>query len=238
MARHEIHLDLSAVDLAGLHSDEDVRREARRLLPAALEDLGQALAEAAWAGVRERTPGPPIRLPGQPGALSEFVVEAGRRYKRHAPAVDRAALEEVIVNRLWAAKALAAAGTKDDPGSTVTPGRSHEPSIPGNTPDPRPVVRTPMRTLEYTLPDGTTGTATPEDVAKAVEALLMDGTMVMDSDELTARLDQLRGEEARFTAIVRAVVERAREQGVVPGQAPGPDSFRHRLPPRGENIVD
>jgi hypothetical protein len=72
-----------------------------------------------------------------------------------------------------------------------------------------------MRTLEYTLPDGTTATATPDDVASAVEALLMDGTMVMDSKELAARVEQLREEEARYTAIVRAVVERAREQGVV-----------------------
>ena len=74
-----------------------------------------------------------------------------------------------------------------------------------------------MRTLEYTLPDGTTATATTEDVAKAVEALLMDGTMVMDSKEVAARLDQLRAEEARYTAIVRAVMERAAERGVVPG---------------------
>jgi thiamine pyrophosphate-dependent acetolactate synthase large subunit-like protein len=72
-----------------------------------------------------------------------------------------------------------------------------------------------MRTLEYTLPDGSTGTATPDDVAKAVEALLMDGTMVMDSKELQVALEQARANEARHTAIVRAVVERAVERGVV-----------------------
>jgi hypothetical protein len=71
-----------------------------------------------------------------------------------------------------------------------------------------------MRTLEYTLPDGTTGTATPEDVAKAIEILLMDGTMVMDSKELQARLDHRGDDEARFTAIVRAVVVRAAERGI------------------------
>jgi hypothetical protein len=71
-----------------------------------------------------------------------------------------------------------------------------------------------MRTLEYTLPDGTTATATPEDVARAVEALLMDGTMVMDSKELQAHIDQMRATEARDRAIVRAVVEHAHERGV------------------------
>jgi hypothetical protein len=71
-----------------------------------------------------------------------------------------------------------------------------------------------VRTLEFTLPDGTTGTATPEEVARAVEALLMDGTMVMDSKDLAGRLDQIRDDEARYTAIVRAVVARAAERGV------------------------
>ena len=64
-------------------------------------------------------------------------------------------------------------------------------------------------------PDGATGTASPDDVARAAEALLMDGTMVMDSKELLARVEQLREEEARHTAIVRAVVARAAERGIV-----------------------
>lgn len=72
-----------------------------------------------------------------------------------------------------------------------------------------------MRTLEYTLPDGTTGTATPDDVARAAESLLMDGTMIMDSKELQAHVAQARATEARDTAIIRAVVERATERGVV-----------------------
>ena len=71
-----------------------------------------------------------------------------------------------------------------------------------------------MRTLEYTLPDGTTGTATPEDVARAAESLLMDGTMVMDANELRAHVEQARANEARETAIIRAVVQRAAERGI------------------------
>jgi hypothetical protein len=231
MARHEIQLDLRGVDLATLHTDDDIRREARRLLPAALEDLGQALAEAAWAGVREKTPSPAVFPPEQPGARREFLVEAGRRYKRHAPPADRAGLEELIVQRLWAAKALAAAGTKDEPGSTLTAGRSGEGMTPAASADPRPLARTLMRTLEYTLPDGTTAVATPEEVANAVEVLLMDGTMVLQSGELAVRLNQLKDEEARLTAIVRAVVERARERGVVPDWATARGYEPHR-PPR------
>jgi hypothetical protein len=232
MKRHEIQLDLRGVDLAALHTDADIRREARQLLPAALEDLGQALAEAAWAGVRERTPDPAVRLPDRPEAMREFLVEAGRRYRRHAPVADRTGLEELIVQRLWAATALAAAGTKDEPGSTVTPGESRAGVTPAAAPDPPPFCRNPMRTLEYTLSDGTTAAATPDDVASAVEVLLMDGTMVLQSGLMAVRLNQVQNEEARLTAIVRAVVERARERGVVPEVATGPAAVT--APPAGQ----
>jgi hypothetical protein len=71
-----------------------------------------------------------------------------------------------------------------------------------------------VRTLQYTLPDGTTGTATPEDVARAAENLLMDGTMVMDSKELMAHVAQLQATEARDKAIIKALVEQAAERGI------------------------
>jgi hypothetical protein len=72
-----------------------------------------------------------------------------------------------------------------------------------------------VRTLEYTLPDGTTARASPEDVARAAENLLMDGTMVMDSKELQAHIAQVQANEARDTAIVRALVAQAVERGIV-----------------------
>src|SRR5881409_2610457 len=116
MPRHEIRVDLSGTDLAALHTEGDVRQEARRLLPAALEELGRALAEAAWAGALERSPGPPAGRPAGADDRHAFLVEAGRRYRRHAPAGDRAALEEVIAQQLRAARAQASAGTRDGGG--------------------------------------------------------------------------------------------------------------------------
>src|SRR5687768_16958561 len=67
MARHEIRIDLSGTDLAALHTEGDIRQEVRRLLPAALKGPGRALAEAAWAGVLERSPGPTASPPAGGG---------------------------------------------------------------------------------------------------------------------------------------------------------------------------
>jgi hypothetical protein len=72
-----------------------------------------------------------------------------------------------------------------------------------------------VRTLEYTLPDGTEATATPGEVAEAVENLLMDGTMVMTSLQVKSRVEQERVTAARHKAIIQALVERAVERGLV-----------------------
>jgi hypothetical protein len=117
MVKYEIRLDLSGVDLASLQTDDDFRREAARLLPGALAELGEALGEAAWGRSRALGPGRPVPYPGAADEMKEFVAKAGRKYRRFAPARDRQALEDLIVGRLRQAKA-AAAGTRDG-GSTI-----------------------------------------------------------------------------------------------------------------------
>ena len=117
-AKHEIRLDLSAVDLAGLQTDADFVREARKLLPGALEELGQAMAEVAWDR-QAAAKGPPVKYRGA-ADKRKFVLDSGRKYKRHAPAAERKALEDLIVRQLWSAKGRAAAATQDG-GSTLPP---------------------------------------------------------------------------------------------------------------------
>ena len=72
-----------------------------------------------------------------------------------------------------------------------------------------------MRTLDITTPDGTIWTATPTDVARAVETLLMDGTMVLNADEVELLAGHDRQiYEVQF-ALIREIVERAIERGIV-----------------------
>src|SRR5687767_8051075 len=103
--KHEIRLDLSGVDLSALNSVADLRRAARKLLPAALEDLGQAMGEVAW--LRSQAHKPALRLGGPLDEMRKFVAEAGKKYRRHAPDGERQALEELIMLRLQQAKTTA-----------------------------------------------------------------------------------------------------------------------------------
>jgi hypothetical protein len=114
--KHEIHLDVTGLDLGGLETDDDFRQAARRLLPAALLELGQAMGESAW-----------VRHHGLDAALAtghawggpemhEFVAKAGRTYRRFAPAADRQALEDLLVEKLREARA---GGATRDGGDTA-----------------------------------------------------------------------------------------------------------------------
>jgi hypothetical protein len=118
MVKYEIPLDLSGLDLESLDTDEDFRREAERLLPAALEELGQAFGEAAW---RRQAVAMATAMKGREatGEMREFIQKAGRTYRRFAPASDRLALEDLLVRKLREAKDQSGAHTKDEGGSTI-----------------------------------------------------------------------------------------------------------------------
>jgi|GEM_PF-5248432 len=72
-----------------------------------------------------------------------------------------------------------------------------------------------MRTLDITTPDGMIWTATPADVAKAAETLLMDGTMVLSADEVELLVGHDRQIYELQVALIRELVERAIERGIV-----------------------
>jgi hypothetical protein len=119
MVKHEIRLDLAGADLDALVTEDDFGREAERLLPAALEELGQALGEAAWERRQADRQGPAVKYRGATGELREFVLKAGRTYRRFAPAHDRQTLKDLIVRKLRQAKARSGSPVADEMGSTI-----------------------------------------------------------------------------------------------------------------------
>ena len=48
MINRDIKIDLGRVDYDNLKTDEDIRREARRILPQVLAQIGEAMGEETW----------------------------------------------------------------------------------------------------------------------------------------------------------------------------------------------
>jgi hypothetical protein len=85
VAEYEIRIDLGHVDFGSLHSEADFRREATRLLPGALIQIGEASGGHAWDELQKGF----RRIPGFKGNSSssdrqKFIRESGEKYRHTA----------------------------------------------------------------------------------------------------------------------------------------------------------
>ena len=101
MSTHTHKISLGHVDASRLETEDDFRREAKRLLPNALVQVGEATGEVAWDELQKGLRGVPgFKANSSSGDKSKFIREAGQNYRRQVSAKDRRELEDYIVARL------------------------------------------------------------------------------------------------------------------------------------------
>jgi hypothetical protein len=99
-----ININLGQVDLDRLHTEEDIRAEAKKLIPAALNEIGKAGAEVMWKQAQKAFSGPVFRANNSASEKREFIEETGRSYALEASANDKKELEDYIVAQIRARK--------------------------------------------------------------------------------------------------------------------------------------
>ena len=100
MGTRDIRIDLGQVDLGSLATDEDLRGEARRILPKAIVQLGEAVGEEAWNALQKGLKGPGIKLNTSSSDKRKFIRESGQNHKREISCNDKKKLEDEIIRRL------------------------------------------------------------------------------------------------------------------------------------------
>ncbi|MGB3649842.1 MAG: hypothetical protein WBA41_01335 [Rivularia sp. (in: cyanobacteria)] len=95
-----IEIDLKTVDLSSLDTDEDFRKEAQRLLPQALVQVGEAMAEKTWEELQKDMQKSGMKAGASQSAKRKFVQETKRTYQRNASSRDKRELEDYIVEKL------------------------------------------------------------------------------------------------------------------------------------------
>ena len=100
MGTRNIRIDLGQVDLGSLETDEDFRREARRILPKAVVQLGEALGEEAWNALQKGFKGPGIKMNTSSSDKRKFIRESGQNHKREINSNDKKKLEDEIIRQL------------------------------------------------------------------------------------------------------------------------------------------
>jgi hypothetical protein len=93
-------ISFSTVDLASLETEEEFRAEARRLLPAALGKVGEAVAEQTWEELQKTLLKPGSKAKSSTSEKRQFVKETGRNYQRSASNRDKQEVEDYIVEQL------------------------------------------------------------------------------------------------------------------------------------------
>lgn len=101
---HTYSVNIDSCDLDSLESDEDFDREAERLLPGVLEQLGRATGEVAWDTLQEGLKVPGFAPNRSPSAKSKFVNETAKNYVQKISPSDRARHKDVVVSRLKSEK--------------------------------------------------------------------------------------------------------------------------------------
>ncbi len=96
----DIEIDFKTVDFASLDTDEDFRSEAQRLLPKALVQVGEAMAEKTWDELQKEMQKSGMKASASQSAKRKFVQETKRTYQRNASSRDKRELEDYIVEQL------------------------------------------------------------------------------------------------------------------------------------------
>ncbi|BAZ40111.1 hypothetical protein NIES4101_60720 [Calothrix sp. NIES-4101] len=93
-------VDFSSVDTSSLETEEEFRQEAKRLLPAALLKVGEAVAENTWEELQKNLANAGTKVKTSASEKRQFVRETIKNYQRSASNRERQELEDYIVEIL------------------------------------------------------------------------------------------------------------------------------------------
>ena len=96
----EIEIDFKGVDFDSLETEDDFRKEAQRLLPEALVQLGEVVAEKTWEDLQREMQKTGVKAGNSQSAKRKFVQETKRTYQRNASSRDKRELEDYIIERI------------------------------------------------------------------------------------------------------------------------------------------
>jgi len=100
MIKRDIKIDHGMVDYDTLKTDEDIRREARRILPQVLAQIGEAMGEETWNLLQKSLKGSGLNTSASSVDKKKFIREAGQEHKYKASAIDKNRLEKDIIRQL------------------------------------------------------------------------------------------------------------------------------------------
>jgi hypothetical protein len=101
MSWQEIGINLGDVDLSSLQTEDDYRKEAQRLLPKCLTEMGEAIGERSWDEMQKslkQVPG--VKVNTSSSEKRKFVKEAGQNFAQEASDQQKREIVGRIIQQL------------------------------------------------------------------------------------------------------------------------------------------
>jgi len=100
MVNRKFKINLGNINYSTLKTDDDIRREAQRILPNAILQIGEAVGEEAWDALQKAFKGIMPKASSSSAEKQKFIRESAREYKRKISPKEKSDLENEIILEL------------------------------------------------------------------------------------------------------------------------------------------
>jgi hypothetical protein len=100
MVNRKFKINLGNINYSTLKTDDDVRREAQRILPNVILQIGEVVGEEAWNALQKAFKGSMFKPNPSSAEKQKFIRESAQEYKRKFSSKEKNDLENEIILKL------------------------------------------------------------------------------------------------------------------------------------------
>lgn len=100
MVNRKFKINLGNINYSTLKTDDDIRREARRVLPNVILQIGEIVGEEAWNELQKALKGSMFKPSPSSAEKQKFIRESAQEYKRKISSKEKTDLENEIILEL------------------------------------------------------------------------------------------------------------------------------------------
>ena len=100
MVNRQFKINLGNINHSTLKTDDDIRREAQRILPNVILQIGEVVGEEAWNALQTAFKGSIFKASPSSAEKQKFIRESAQEYKRKISFKEKTDLENDIISEL------------------------------------------------------------------------------------------------------------------------------------------
>jgi hypothetical protein len=100
MVNRKFKINLGNINYSTLKTDDDIRREAQRILPNVILQIGEVVGEEAWNALQKAFKGSMFKPSPSSAEKQKFIRESAQEYKRKISSKEKTDLENEIILEL------------------------------------------------------------------------------------------------------------------------------------------